>query len=92
MRRAKKKDVRKKYLISEKQLVKEKNEVVQEAVSMTGLLYLAVLAEKGWTEDDIIQLFEDVSRYVRYIDDHLVKLQEVREIIEKRTGMELKGW
>lgn len=92
MKRAKKKDIRKKYLMSEKQLLKEKEQVVHEAVSMTGLLYLSVLAEKGWKEKEILDLFDTVSRYVNYIDEHLVTVNQVKDTIEKHTGMKLKGW
>lgn len=95
MKRAKKQkpDIRKKYVLSEKQLTKVKNEVTEDAVNMTGMLYLAALAEKGWSEDEICDIFDTISRYVNYIDDHVVKLKEVQEIIERHTGIKIKvGW
>lgn len=93
MKRAKKKkpDVRRKFYLSEKQLEKAKTEVSEEVVVKTGMLYCAALAEKGWSEDDIASLFETVSRYVRYIDDKMIALREVQDIIERKTGMTLKG-
>lgn len=93
MRRAKKSkpDIRRKYTLSEKQLQKIKKEVEEEAVSLTAQLYLAALAEMGWDEDQIADLFETVSRYAQYVDDKIVKLREVQEIIERKTGITIKG-
>ncbi len=92
MKRVKKKkpDVRTKYTLSEKQLHKVKSEVTAEAVTKTGMLYLAALAEMGWNEDQIVELFETVSRYAQYIDDHIVKINQVQEIIERKTGIKVK--
>lgn len=93
MRRVKKEkpDIRRKYTLSEKQMQKIKNEVAEKAVNMTGQLYLAALAEMGWNEDQIVALFEQVSRYVNYIDDHVVAMEDVRRIIKEHTGIELKS-
>lgn len=87
----KKHDVRVKYTLSDKQLNKIKAEVTSEAVVKTGMLYLVALAEKGWNEDQIVDLFETISRYTKYIDDKMIKLKEIQEIIERRTGMTIKG-
>lgn len=93
MKRAKKSkpDIRRKFTLSEKQLEKVKNEVTSEAVMRTGMLYLAALAEKGWSEDEIVEMFERISHYIKYIDDKVVKINEVQEIIERRTGIMIKG-
>ena len=93
MKRTKKSkpDVRRKFYLSEKQLAKIKEEVTGEAVQMTGLLYLAALAEKGWSEDQIVEMFETISRYVNYLDDNIVKIKQVQEIIERHTGMKIKS-
>ena len=93
MKRAKKKkpDVRRKFYLSEKQLEKAKTEVSEEVVVKTGMLYCAALAEKGWNEDDIVSLFETVSRYVRYIDDKLLAIKDVQNVIERKTCIVLKG-
>lgn len=92
MKRAKKQksSTRKKYTLSDKQLLKVKEQVTNEAVTMTGMLYLAALAEKGWTEDQIVEMFDTISRYVKYIDDNVVKIKHVQEVIEKHTGMKIK--
>lgn len=92
MKRVKnKRDVRVKYTLSDKQLDKIKAEVTKEAVTKTGMLYLVALAEKGWTEDQIVDLFETISRYTKYTEEKVLKLKEVQEIIERRTGMTIKG-
>lgn len=91
MRPKTKKDIRKKYTLSEKQLMKVKQEVTEEAVTKTGLLYLAALADRGWSDDDIVDLFEEIRRYVGYLDDKLVRIKEVQAMIEKKTGMVIKG-
>ena len=85
-----KRDVRVKYTLSDKQLNKIKAEVTNEAVVKTGMLYLVALAEKGWNEDQIVELFETVSRYAQYIDDNIVKINQVQEIIERKTGIKVK--
>ena len=87
----KKKDVRVKYTLSEKQLKKIKAEVTSEAVTKTGMLYLVALAEKGWGEDDIVDLFETISRYMQYVDDKVVRIKEIQEMIERKTGITIKG-
>lgn len=84
-----KKDPRVKYTISDKQLRRIKAEATAEAVKKTGLLYLAALAEKGWSEDEVVELFETVTRYATYLDDHALKIREVQEIIRRRTGIEI---
>ena len=46
---------------------------------------------KALTEDDICEIFETVSRWINFIDDNLIKLKDVQEVIEKKTGVKLKG-
>ena len=49
------------------------------------------LAEKGWSEDDIVDLFETISRYMQYVDDKVVRIKEIQEMIERKTGITIKG-
>ena len=86
-----KRDIRQKYTLSDKQLLKIKEEVVSEAVTKTGLLYLAALSEKGWNEDQIVEMFETIQRYTHYIDDHIITLKYVQHIVEQKTGIIIKG-
>ena len=92
MKRVKnKRDARAKYTLSDKQLKKIKAEVTAEAVTKTGMLYLVALAEKGWDEDDIVDLFETISRYMQYVDDKVVRIKEIQDMIERKTGIKIKG-
>ena len=78
----------KKYLISHKQLDRIKFEVSKEATEKASLLNIAATADCfGLDEDQICKLAETVSRYAIYIDDNLVKINEVADIIEKNTGV-----
>lgn len=82
-----------KYEITAKELKQVKEEITREATQMSTLLVLAATQEvKALTEDDICEVFETVSRWVGFMDDNLIKLKDVQEVIEKRTGVKLKGW
>lgn len=91
IRAKKKRNSGDKFLVSEKQLNKIKEELSAEAVTKTGMLYLAALAERGWDEDQIIDLFETIQRYAQYIDEHLVRIRDVQQTIETRTGIKMRG-
>lgn len=85
------KDIRKKYTLSEKQMMKMKQEIAEEAVTKTGFLYLAALADRGWTDEELLDLREEIRRWVSYLDDKLIKIQQVQDMIERKTGMKIKG-
>lgn len=91
IRAKKKRNSGDKFLVSEKQLNKIKEELSAEAVTKTGMLYLAALAERGWNEDQIVELFETIQRYAQYIDDHLIRIRDVQQTIETRTGIKMRG-
>lgn len=93
MKRTKKKpDNRKrKVLISQREIETGRRDSAKEAVTKTGMLYLTALAEKGWSEEEIIDLFETVQRYAQYVDDHLIRVRDVQRIIEERTGIKITG-
>jgi len=93
MKRAgkRKTDNRQKFVLSEKQLLKEKDEAVREGMTKTAMLYLVALAEKGWDEDQITDLFETTSRYATYVDEKIVSIRQIQDIIERKTGITIKG-
>lgn len=91
IRAKKKRNSGDKFIVSEKQLNKIKEELSAEAVTKTGMLYLAALAERGWDEDQIVELFETIQRYAQYIDDHLIRIRDVQQTIETRTGIKMRG-
>lgn len=70
-----------------------KRDLQLEATQKTGILYLVKLSEMGFNEDQIVEVFEDIMKYVEYLDDHIVQMREVQDIIEKHTGIKLNyGW
>lgn len=91
IRAKKKRNSGDKFIVSEKQLNKIKEELSAEAVTKTGMLYLAAMAERGWDEDQIVELFETIQRYAQYIDDHLIRIRDVQQTIETRTGIKMRG-
>ena len=79
--------------ISVKELKKIKYDVTKEATQKAVLLVLAAAQEvKAFTEDDVCEVFETVSRWVNFMDDNLIKLKDVQNAIEEKTGVKLKGW
>lgn len=94
MKRAKAKNAAsKKYYVSEKQLNRIKEKVTKEVTDKVCLLFMvAAMDEFKLGEDDLCSLMKRVSQYTKYIDQKLVKMEEVRQIIEKNTGMKLTGW
>ena len=89
MAKAKKPKTRRpRYEISEKQLRKIKHDVSKEAIEKTCLLSIAVMADRlNLSEDEICEVAEDISRWAQYLDDHILKIEEVAGIIEKKTGI-----
>lgn len=69
------------------------NKVRQDAVDKTALLFLLAINDlHKFTDEQLCEIMVTVGRYASHIDSHLVKLKEVKEIIEKSTGMRIKGW
>lgn len=82
-----------KYLVSEKQLERIKSKVTNDATNKALLLFLAAAADEiGLTDEQVCNVFETANRYGRYIDEHLVKIRQLQETIEKGTGIKIAGW
>ena len=94
MKRAKKPKQRgQKYLVSEKQLERIKSKVTDDVTKKALLLFLAAAADEiGLTDEPVCNVFETANRYGRYIDEHLAKIQQLQETIEKGTGIKIAGW
>ena len=94
MKKAKAKNTAsKKYYISEKQLERVKQKVSKDVTDKVCLLFMvAVVDELKLDEDGVCNLMERISRYTKHIDEHLVKMEDLRKSIEKSTGIQLKGW
>lgn len=88
MKRAKKPKQRgQTYLVSEKQLERIKSKVTDDVTKKALLLFLAAAAD-----EQVCNVFETANRYGRYIDEHLAKIQQLQETIEKGTGIKIAGW
>lgn len=82
-----------KYYLSDKQLEKVKRQISKDMTDKVALLMLAAVADEfGSTEDDLAKLMVRVDRYANHIDNHLVKMKDIRKSIENSTGMKLTGW
>ena len=93
MKRYKKPKNSVKYELTPKEIKQIKYDVTKETTQKSVLLVIAAAQEvKALTEDDICEIFETVSRWVNFMDGNLIKLKDVQEVIEKKTGVKLKGW
>ncbi|MCB6992414.1 hypothetical protein LI177_02805 [bacterium 210820-DFI.6.37] len=84
----KKKTRRPKVELSEKQILKIKQGVAKEATEKACLLAVAVMADTlSLTEDEICKVASDISRWAEYVDKHIVKINDVADVIESKTGI-----
>lgn len=93
MKRAKKPKhpVRGKMQLSPKQIDKLTAQIAKECTWKVQMINIAHLSEKfGWGEDEMVEYFEDVSRFIGYADEGILKAIDVEEIILRRTGMTVK--
>ena len=51
-----------------------------------------LMDEFDYDEDKVVELWEGITRYHKAIEDHIITLNEVKEIIKKHTGLDLLGW
>ena len=66
------------------ELIEMCNEQVRKAFL---LMATAAADELDLDEDQLVAIAERSSRYAEYIDDHVIRLEEVSEILEKNTGI-----
>lgn len=48
--------------------------------------------EIGLTDEQACDIFRRANRYGEYMDDHIVRIQQLQETIEKGTGIKFEGW
>ena len=94
MKRAKAKNAAsKKFYMSEKQLNRIKEKVTKEVTDKVCLLFLvAAVDEVHLDEESVYKLMKRISQYANYLDEHLIKMEDMRKSIEKNTGIKLTGW
>jgi hypothetical protein len=86
-------DRTKKYHISDKQLERIKMEVAEEVNRKSCLLCIAAMADHlELTEDQICETAEVITRWASYLDQKVLSINEVAEIIEKKTGIKFGGF
>ena len=94
MKRVKKtKKKQQKYNVSEKQLQRIKNKVIDDVTKKALLLFLSAASDEiGLTDEQACDIFRRANRYGKYMDDHIVRIQQLQETIEKGTGIKFEGW
>ena len=93
MKRAGRKPKQKKISLTETQLKNARQDITTDAVSRVYLLFmLAAKDELGLTDNQMCSLTERFNDYAGRTDEMTVSMEEVKEIIEKNVGIQLKGW
>lgn len=66
----------------------------ESAEAATGKVLLLMLAatcdELNLNEDKLCDIAERVMRYSQHMDEHLIRLENLRKTIEKKTGVVIK--
>lgn len=79
--------------IKPKQIEQIKRQIAKEATERACLVMLAAVGDTlGLTEEQLCKVMECTDLYASHIDNHLVKLEDIRKAIEKNTGIVLTGW
>ena len=92
MKRVKIKSKKSHITITESKLKQIKWDATKEATDKACLVLLAAAVDVlKLDEDQIIKVMETTTRYVNYLDDHLVKIEDVRKTLEK-AGISIRGW
>ena len=83
--------MKKKHRAGQKPIVttrKEIDKIRQEIVKQSMILSAAYLMdEEGYGEDQIIDYWESLVRWVNAIDRHEISIKTVTDIIENSTGL-----
>ena len=93
MKRVKTKKKKPHITITQAKLERIKYEVTKDATDRACLILLCAAADEvGLDEDQIIKVMIRTDRYARSVDDHLVRMEDIRKSLEKNQGISLKGW
>ena len=67
---------------------KQVKEMCSEQIEKAFLLMATAAADElDLDEDQLVAIAERSARYAEYIDDHVIRLNEVSEILENNTGI-----
>lgn len=93
MKRAKPKKKKPHITITESKLNRIKYEVTKDATDRACLVLLAAAADElKLDEEQIMNVMIRTDRYANHIDDHVIRMEDIRKSLEKNTGLSLKGW
>lgn len=82
------KDRNKKYYLSEKQLEKIKRRITKEATAKAMLLCVAAMADHlHLTDEQICSTAENINRWADFMDQKILRVNEVSDIIKNKTGL-----
>lgn len=82
----------KKIMLSGKELDRYMRGAAERATGKTMLLMLAATCDElELDEDKMCDIAERVMRYSKHMDEHLFKLEDIRNTIEKKTGVRIDG-
>lgn len=84
MKRAKK-PKQEKYMLTKKQVKAMCKEQVEKAFL---LMATAAADELDLDDDKLIAIAQRSARYAEYIDDHVIRMNEVSDILKKKTGID----
>ena len=92
MKRAKPKNKKPHVTLTQSKVKQMKMDATKEATDKACLVLLAAAVDVlKLDEDQIVKVMETTSRYIKYLDKHLVKIADVQKTLEK-SGVSLRGW
>lgn len=75
--------------LSEKQIERIKRKIADEAVHKAFLLTIAAMADTLNLDDNTIcEVATDVGRWAEQMDSHILKMNEISDVIEQKTGLQ----
>lgn len=82
-----------KRVLTESQLRKEKRRAAQDATGRAMMLMLlAAQDELDLDEQTCEEILVRAGRYAKHYDEHLIRMQDIAEAMEKQTGLCLTFW
>lgn len=78
------------YTFTGQQLNEMRDQMAEEATQKACMIFLGELSEMGWTDDEILGLFDRFSRHVDYANDGVLPAEEVQRMVTEKTGMKFE--
>lgn len=73
------------YTLTRKQVKEMCNEQIEKAFL---LMATAAADELDLDDDKLVAIAQRSARYAEYIDDHVIRMNEVSDILKKKTGLD----